>query len=258
MSYSRGREFRRGIYEQNTKLCKSLAVPRSTLFYSYGVKGMPKKEFDTKTVKFYDVTSEQGAIQANADGYENVVVMNFASNRHAGGGYVRGASAQEEDCCRCFPTLYESLNNTKVKVKGVERSAYIFDKRNVILTPDVKLMRDSEKHYDLIDNKDQFGVYFASAAAPNLKFETFNAETVKEAFKTTLLAPIKLFNLSETKKNAIVLGAWGCGAFRNNPKTMAPIMRDLISEYGGYYDAIYFAIPDKDGSNYKGFYDAFN
>ena len=37
------------------------------------------------------------------------VGLNFANAHHAGGGYLRGARAQEEDLCRLMPTLYTAL-----------------------------------------------------------------------------------------------------------------------------------------------------
>ena len=40
----------------------------------------------------------------------------------------------------------------------------------------------------------------------------------------------------------LILGAFGCGAFRNDPEAVAVAYRDVLAEYGKYFDEIEFAV----------------
>lgn len=45
--------------------------------------------------------------------------------------------------------------------------------------------------------------------------------------------------------NAIVLGAWGCGAFGNDPRAIAPLFhRALTENFSGAYRDVVFAVVD--------------
>ena len=63
-------------------------------------------------------------------------------------------------------------------------------------------------------------------------------------------------------KNNLVLGAFGCGVFGNNPETVADYFYDyLTDDYAGCFENVYFAVPKYGGSgytepNYKAFRDA--
>ena len=59
---------------------------------------------------------------------------------------------------------------------------------------------------------------------------------------------------------SLILGAWGCGAFGNDPATIAALFRDAIAgRHAGAFAAIVFAITDwSDGRRFLGpFADAF-
>jgi uncharacterized protein (TIGR02452 family) len=51
--------------------------------------------------------------------------------------------------------------------------------------------------------------------------------------------------------DTLILGAWGCGAYGNDPVTMARIMDDINKNYGGYFKTIVFSVPE--GINKKEF-----
>jgi uncharacterized protein (TIGR02452 family) len=242
------------IYEENEEICDDEDIPESKFVNHYSVFRMLEKPYDLKMVDFFDGKTNEAAQYAYACDYDNIVIMNFANNRHPGGGYIRGASAQEEDCCRYFPTLYRSLVNAKkrdYKTKQIV-SAYKFDKRDVIVTPNVKLMRSTPK-YSMLNDEAMFNVNFVSASAPDMAHEKFDLERVDTALRTTLLAPIKTLRINNPKKNCIIMGAWGCGAFGNDSFVMAECMSEAVEKYGGYYDKVIMAIPDRSDGNYEEF-----
>lgn len=170
--------------------------------------------------------------------FQNVVIMNFASRHHPGGGYLRGAKAQEEALCRSIPQLYSSLKSVP----------YPFEEDTVLITPNVEIMRNSD-NYDLLSTKNRVTVSVVSAAAPNLRHDRFDEGRIKRALINMYISVNKHLPRTDT----LVLGAWGCGAFRNDPCVMAKIMDDINLEYGGLYKYIIFSVPD--GQNTREFKD---
>jgi len=96
-------------------------------------------------------------------------------------------------------------------------------------------------------------------AAINLNSEhhLFKDQTTKDYEKTTL-NKIRLMLTIPTKHGVknLVLGAWGCGVFKNDPKKMAGYFRKILIDegYSGFYERIVFAIiNDRNsvGSNFE-------
>jgi uncharacterized protein (TIGR02452 family) len=251
--YKQKKQFFTEIAEKNTEMCTTMKIPVSTLVYSYEVNNLGEKPLDISKIEVHDTSTDGGVKLAHSQKYKNIVVMNFASNKNTGGGYLNGSSAQEEDCCRLFPALYTSLKNATVINPATKkvRSIYPFDKRNVVVTPNVMLMRD-RKTYDLLPENNMINATFVSVSAPNLRYEKFNESHVNAALKTSLLAPIRTdIKFNNPKNNCLILGAWGCGAYRNDPTAMSEYMKDIALRYGGYYDKIIFAIPDGPDGNHE-------
>jgi len=181
-----------------------------------------------------------------------VCALNFANGQTAGGGYKNGATAQEEDLCRQFPTLYSSLYN------GVRDGLYPFgpctlgtgtDKgtakySDVLYTSGLSLARGSmEEGYPFLGVDKEVKVSMVAAAAPNIRFasEVSEPELIYQTVKSIFIAP----HVTEPEVNMLILGAWGCGAFGGDPKQIAELfVRALISDsFGELYQQIHFAIP---------------
>ena len=56
--------------------------------------------------------------------------------------------------------------------------------------------------------------------------------------------------------DTLVLGAFGCGAFCNDPWVVANAFKDALTEMGGYFETIEFAIasaPGTESENFRAF-----
>ena len=66
----------------------------------------------------------------------------------------------------------------------------------------------------------------------------------------------KILDVALAEKNQVViLGAFGCGAFRNKPEIVAKAYKNLIEKYKFAFETIEFAVycSPRDDSNYRNF-----
>ena len=178
--------------------------------------------------------------QLIAAGYSDVVCLNFASAKNPGGGFLGGAQAQEESIARssglypCLlkvPDYYNSNRNMK--------SCIYTD--HMIYSPSVPIFKNEEGENlcELVCT----GVITAPAV---------NAGVVRqrEPGKVALIGPImkrrieKVLAIAlENGHQTIVLGAWGCGVFRNDPDEMAQYFKEVIdTKFKDEFRKIVFAV----------------
>jgi uncharacterized protein (TIGR02452 family) len=173
-----------------------------------------------------------------------VAVLNLASERSAGGGWQKGALAQEEALCY-RSSLYLSLH----------QSYYPLPSLSAIYSPSVLILRDamSRGHSLLIPAEQPVDLPVTSVISvaalryPKLtddkkgyKNEGQRAETKRKIRLTLRVAAIK----GHTK---LVLGALGCGVFGNPPKEVADCFLEVFREkefQGGWWEEVVFAIMD--------------
>ena len=70
-----------------------------------------------------------------------------------------------------------------------------------------------------------------------------NALKAKEVMKRRMKIALAAFVDKGCK--TIILGAYGCGVFRNDPADVAMWWEELLGEYGGYFDRVRFAVIDR-------------
>lgn len=186
-------------------------------------------------------------------------VLNFASAKNPGGGFLGGASAQEESLARS-----SSLYETQIKDKTMydfnrNQSSFLYSEY-MIYSPNVLFWNDDNGDYF----EKPFVVDVITAPAPNKgamlqhnrKDEIAKTEEVFKKRMDKVLAIAAKQNIE-----TLILGAWGCGVFRNEPKDVAQMFKEIIAEkYAGVFKKIVFAIfsaSDKK-PNLKIFEDAFN
>ncbi|MFJ1735746.1 TIGR02452 family protein [Streptomyces sp. NPDC088254] len=185
-----------------------------------------------------------GADQADGPG-ASVAVLDFASARNPGGGYLNGAQAQEEALCRA-----SALHTCLLQARGfhdhhrAHRDPFYSDR--VIHAPAVPVFRDDRGR--LLDEPRTVG--FLAAAAPNagvvLRTEPERAGELPRAL--AVRAERVLETAVAYGYDRLVLGAWGCGVFRNDPTQVAAAFRALLGPGGRFeraFGQVVFAVLDR-------------
>ncbi|MCT4353510.1 TIGR02452 family protein [Streptomyces sp. Je 1-79] len=204
---------------------------------------------DTDRTTAVEVTDESSIVAAHrltrADPDAPVAVLNFASARNPGGGYLNGAQAQEEAVCRAS-ALYTTLLRAPEYYAHhrAERDAFYTDR--VIHSPGVPVFRDDRG--GLL--AEPFTVGFLTSPAPNAG--VIRRQTPELADRVPAALAVRAERVLETAVaggyRRLVLGAWGCGVFQNDPAEVAGAFRALLMDGGrfaGHFDEIVFAILDR-------------
>lgn len=177
-----------------------------------------------------------------AKDYKNVAVLNFASATNPGGGVLRGSNAQEECLCRCS-TLYPCLVNQKFY-----NDYYDYHKKRhntmytdrILYTKDVIVFKDDIREPVILPEKDWYSVDVITCAAPNLReVKNINQNELLKLFKSRIQKI--LWTAIENGVDNIVLGAFGCGAFRNPPYLVARAFKEEVEKVRSCFDNIVFA-----------------
>lgn len=190
-----------------------------------------------------------------AEGLKNPLVMNFANAIHPGGGFLSGAKAQEESLCRCS-TLYASLSSANANEMYRYNKEHLnsLDSDYMLLSPNVCVFRDAKGN--LLDQPYQVAVL--TIPAPNKNGRA--ASVPQEEIDRVMMDRLRQFFLVAAHEDyhTLVLGAWGCGAFGHDAKTVASYFyRILIDEgYEAYFDTILFSVY-RGGYNLEAFREVF-
>lgn len=223
----------------------------NTCFYS--------KPFSVEDVLCLDVPTEISVI--NKDSIEaglalkhaglNPVVLNFASRRNAGGGVINGSRAQEETLFRrtnLFRSLYQFMPYAEDFKVPRHRLQYPMDFNfGGIYTPDATVIRGCD--YAFLSHPEQ--ISFVSVAAMN-RPRLIGNRIAPEMIGGTMNKMRTILRIGlRHGHDAIVLGAFGCGAFVNPPRHIAELFREVISEdeFRNKYWKIVFAILEDHNSN---------
>lgn len=200
------------------------------------------REKDVAIVPTIEVTNEttaQAAVRLAALGKEDIVALNFASARNQGGGFLGGALAQEEDLCRASG-LYPCLKSKPLFYNANILAEDTFYTDGVIYSPKVPFFRN--EHNLFLDKP--FTLSIISAPAPNLngvRPEGFTS--LCEIVIRTRAERVLKIALAKGHKN-IILGAWGCGAFGNDPNLVANEFKKVLEKFP-YFEHVCFAVYDK-------------
>lgn len=210
-----------------------------------------------------------------AAGYSGlkICVLNFASASNPGGGVAKGSNAQEESICRCS-TLYPCISDEEAvnQFHNAHREALKSGRMNplynndCIYTPKVTVFRDDNTE-KILEASLWYEIDVISCAAPNLRNMPSNAMNPDSGDKAAVIQPADLLELHKRRISRVldiaaangaevmILGAFGCGAFRNPPDIVAEAIAGVLGDYLRCFKVIEFAVycPPVDTRNYDVF-----
>ena len=175
----------------------------------------------------------------------NTICLNFASAKNPGGGFQKGSSAQEESLVRSS-ALYTSLVSKRENFYDINmytKGGVYTD--NLIWSPSVPVFRTDTGIFLTVP----YLLHFISTPAMNVGAEIihFNnascnlAEEVMQRRIDNVLAIAAL-----NKASTVILGAWGCGVFKNIPEHVANYFASHLTEpnakYRNVFKKVVFAI----------------
>jgi uncharacterized protein (TIGR02452 family) len=201
----------------------------------------------------YEVRNEStldAARRLAAEGFRPVA-LNFASARHPGGGFLGGARAQEESLCRASG-LYACIADDEMYRfhAGMPGGMYT---NYAIYSPGVPVFRTEEG--ELLDEPYPCG--FVTSPAVNAgaighdERKRVRPEMRDRAEKVLAL-------MAGHGHDAAVLGAWGCGVFKNDPDLIADLFREaLVTRFAGVFEKVVFAVMTRDPDMIRPFEERF-
>lgn len=204
------------------------------------------------------VTKEStfAALQRVASDDGHTGCLNFASAKNPGGGFLGGSQAQEEALARAsalYPCLQSQFDGYYVANRS-NRSCLYLDL--LIASPRVPFFRSDDN--ELLSAPILCSVL--TAPAPNAGAIAKGESENRSKIEPTLIrrAEMVLRAAAILEIDTLVLGAWGCGVFRNDPAVVAQAFQVWLGggqEYERHFREVVFAVfdPDDSKSNYSGF-----
>ena len=193
------------------------------------------------------------------EGYRPIM-LNMANRHTPGGGVLNGARAQEESLFRqsnlCV-SLYQ-YDDYHAGLLGLPlgNGRYPMDRETGgIYSGRVTFFRTSSRQGDaLVETPFECAVVSVAAInRPDLTSYGTLAPWAAAATKTKIRTMLRIGLLHG--HDAIVLGAWGCGAFRNPPEHMASLFHEVLREpeFAGKYRVVRFAVIEDHNSRHSNF-----
>jgi uncharacterized protein (TIGR02452 family) len=184
-----------------------------------------------------------------------VACLVFASAKSPGGGFLNGAQAQEESLARASALYRCQLAVPQFYAFHRQQGDLRYSDR-VIYSPAVPVFRDDDG--TLLARL--YPVSFLTAAAPNLGAILVDQPGLAAAVPGVLRArAARVLDVAAAHRHRVlVLGAWGCGVFRNDPVLVASVFAQLLRHRGGWFEQVVFAVLDRQpgAPTYRAFADA--
>lgn len=221
--------------------------------------------YDSPNIYCQNIDSFEKAIELGSD----CAVLNMASSRNPGGGVLNGSRAQEEELCRRSNLIYSLYSFTPLgkEFKFVNKSrSYPIPTFGGIYSPYVNIYRKPNTYISLKEPKLCSVISVSGVIGPRIdKVTGMMTNGFPRMVKRKIRQILRIAILNNHSK--LVLGAFGCGAFRNPPKHVALLFEEVLNEeeFKNSFEEICFAILEDNNSrrdhnpegNFKPFVEVF-
>ena len=165
------------------------------------------------------------------------LVLNFANGTHVGGGFLTGARAQEETLCYAS-TLYSTLVGDPMYAYNLQTNE--MESTDYMILSKAVVFRDDQ--YNLIRSPWVMDVVTATAPIAQSRWGGVSQERGAEVMRGRIS---RLLDVAEAYGYTdLVLGAWGCGAFGNDPERIAEQFKEALLHRENVFETVCFTIAD--------------
>jgi uncharacterized protein (TIGR02452 family) len=245
----------RGIYRSVSGRVVDLAHPireclERTHYYSpeelEGLRSGALDRTGTDRATAFEVVNEttlSGIARVISDGQGPVAALNFASAKNPGGGFLSGSQAQEESLARSSALHASQMRAWEFYERHRASSSLLYSDA-MILSPGCPIFRDEDGR--LLEEPQMAAII--TSAAPNAGAAADNRPAELPAIPGVFLrrAEYVLALAASQGYRRLVLGAWGCGVFRNDPAVVAGsfVAHLRHGRWSGQFDRVVFSVLD--------------
>jgi uncharacterized protein (TIGR02452 family) len=226
------------------------SIRKSAIYHDGNILPVIKLPSDAKhtvTVEVLPLDTVSGIYKLSKSTSPNgkLCALNFASYKNPGGMFLKGSSAQEESLCK-ESTLYNVLSSDQLvpyyeyNKKHLNNSLYT---NRAIYSPNILFRRKYEKGF-----KDIY-CDVLTCAAPNLNpayryksKEEINTILLQNTFVLANRIKFILDVMNANKVTNPILGAFGCGVFKQSAEEVANAFMNMLVTYDYGFEKVTFCI----------------
>jgi len=229
------RDQRRLIFENTQTIIRSGKWNVTYNYYDLGPQHYTSSPNYNTNVQIYPEDCLEVAQKLVHRGLNPAVLVN-ASPKRPGGGVKEGSSAQEEDLFRRTTLSYTMFQDSVLKAYPLPK-----DKTVGFVVGDVTVLKD--KYYIECDRWSCGFIFAPAVIVPTL---TPTSPPRIQDIHRVLKHMHFIFDMAYMSGyDSLVLGAWGCGVFKNPPQHIAELFKTTIeTNYKGFFKEVHFAILD--------------
>ena len=202
-----------------------------------------------------DLDSVSAAYQYGGQDGKKTAILNFADFTRVGGGFLTGLFAQEETLCsesalysvqKAFQETYYEKNKMLKKEMSKKKEYPDLYLNRALYSEDVVFVHNNDvRTFDVI-----------SCASPNFmrgrRYHAIDPVKNDEALQDRIHFVLQVAR--ENDVDVLLLGAFGCGVFSQDPYRVAELFRQyLTTEFASAFERVIFPVPNSNSKNHKAF-----
>jgi uncharacterized protein (TIGR02452 family) len=224
-------------WKDTQELSKNIEQPPKSIKFKHNPEFNMKKKYNNTPITISNLDTIECGILLKNQNY-NPLILNLADPHYAGGCVDSASKCLEESLFRTT-NLCMTLKTTN--------DLYPIKDDEAILSKKIKILKTSEQSGWKLIKENIYLDFIACCGIINPKTDYTNEKKPKFKLDSDIEKLIKkielILQVAYTNGNdSLVLGAIGCGAFKNPSKHTAEIFKAVLKEYDGVFKNIYFAI----------------